>query len=248
MSLQLRGQLVSVKLERIAKVIASLGICSRRAAEKLITGGDVKINNVVITNLAHKISITDQLAVNDKLIPRDHVSRLWRMYKPRGIITTHDDPQKRTSIIDILPNNVPNHIMTVGRLDLMTEGLILLTNDGELSRFLEHPSNGVTRIYRVKIFGKLNDHNLSVLKAGLNIDGIQYEPINCKIIKTLIANQWLEMELKEGKNREIRKIIAYFGCKVNKLVRIAYGPFSLGNLRPGNVQEVATEEIRNIIS
>ena len=234
------------KSDRISKIIANLGVCSRRDAEKLIISGRVKINNTCITNLAHKITLSDQVHIDGQLIARNHTTKLWKMYKPPQVITTHNDPEGRTSIMDILPQDLPRHIMTIGRLDFMTEGLILLTNDGDLSRFLEHPSNNVSRIYMVKIFGKLTNEDIYLLHHGLTVNGVNYAPIKCKIIKTYASNQLLEMELTEGKNREIRNIIAYFGNKVSKLIRISYGPFTLGNLHPGDVMQVNQDEIRKI--
>lgn len=222
---------------RIAKYIANSGICSRRDAEKKILAGAVKINGMMIHSPVINIVDGDQVLVDGQVIELNK-PRLWLYYKPVGLITTHKDPQNRPTIFDALPQTMPR-VISVGRLDFNSEGLLLLTNSGDLARFFENPANKITRCYKVKIFGHGPAINLRDKK--LIIDGIRYHP---KLIQKIDntphdkMTHWYWVELEEGKNREIRKIFDYYGCRVLKLIRMSFGQYSLDNLQPGEIKEV----------
>ena len=236
---------METKKERIAKIIAHAGLCSRRDAEKWIEQGRVMVNNHLITTPATLVDETDTIAVDGKIIQTKQTPRLWCYHKPVGLVTTHKDPAGRPTVFDNLPKNLLR-VISVGRLDLNSEGLLLLTNDGELARSLELPSRGWKRKYRVRIHGKITPEIISKLKKGITIEGIRYAPTIVEIEpnQSQGTNQWILVTLTEGKNREIRKIMAHFGFKVSRLIRIAYGPFQLGNLPTGEVREISAKVIK----
>jgi 23S rRNA pseudouridine2605 synthase len=230
-------------LTRIAKFIAHAGVCSRRDAEKLILEGRVSVNGKKITSPALNVSEDDRIVVNNKVLEKPERMRLWRYHKPNGVITTHKDPENRPTLFDELPQDMPR-VISVGRLDLTTEGLILLTNNGDLARALELPSTGWVRRYRVRVYGQVDDESLQSLEEGITIEGVHYAPIEATIDTQKGAITWITMSLKEGKNREIRKIIEHFGWQVTRLIRISYGPFQLGSLEKGSVEEVKPKVLK----
>jgi 23S rRNA pseudouridine2605 synthase len=231
----------SHKPERIAKVIARSGLCSRREAERWIEEGRVEVDGQVTTTPGVCVDNPSQLRVDGKPLPRMEKARLWCYYKPSGQVTTHYDPEGRPTVFENLPRELPR-VISIGRLDQLSEGLLLLTNDGEFARYLEHPSSELLRTYRVQVFGELNETQLGLLQKGITIDGFEYKSIKIKVLSVKGQRSWFEMVLREGKNREIRNIMDHFGLKVLKLIRERYGPFSLGNLYPGEVFEVIDPE------
>ena len=224
--------------ERIAKKIARSGLCSRRKAENLILDGKVMLNNKVVRQCNINVNDTDLILINGKPLPKKSLTRLWLFYKERGYLVTENDPQGRPTIFDKIKLKTNFRLISVGRLDINSEGLLLLTNDGEFARKLELPSSGMSRIYRVRVYGIVKEQDLSLLKNGITIDKIRYGSISTKLEKQKNSNAWVTMELKEGKNREIRKIMSFFGYRVNKLIRISYGPFTLKSMKPGDVVEI----------
>jgi 23S rRNA pseudouridine2605 synthase len=233
------------KKERIAKIIARSGVCSRRDAEKLIELGQVKIDGLLVTKPGINISSKQQILINDKPIAKASNTRLWLFNKPKGYITSHKDPQNRPNVFDILPVNMPR-VISVGRLDFNTEGLLLLTNDGQLSRHLELPVTGIKRIYKVRAYGRVENSKFDILRKGVMIQGVKYAPSVIEVDKTQGDNLWMQISLTEGKNREIRKMLEFIDLKVNRLIRIAYGPFQLENLKSGQVKEVTADKIRDL--
>lgn len=225
--------------ERIAKRIARAGICSRRKAEDLILLGRVKLNGKVLDTAACIVTAKDRIEIDDKRIPPAEPARLWRYNKPRGLVVSNQDEKGRDTIFDHLPDNLPR-VISVGRLDLDSEGMLLLTNDGGLARHLELPSTGWTRKYRVRARGLVNPVKLDNLSDGITVDGIHYGEIMARLDNQMPSNAWLTVAIKEGKNREIRHIMEYLGYPVSRLIRLSYGPFSLGNLEDGEVREVKT--------
>lgn len=223
-------------MERIAKVLARHGIASRRQAEVLIEQGRVQINGAVLQTPAYGVQEHDLIYVDGKLLNPEPAPRLWMFYKPRGVLTTHYDPQGRPILFDLLPTTLPR-VISVGRLDMMSEGLILLTNSGSLSRHLEHPSSNLERTYHVRVYGAVKQSALQGLAKGIEVEGITYGPIQAHIVQKSGANTWIQMSLWEGKNREIRKIMTFLGLQVNRLIRINYGPFALGSLQPQELME-----------
>ncbi|MBP7189886.1 MAG: rRNA pseudouridine synthase [Rickettsiaceae bacterium] len=221
---------------RLAKVISNSGYCSRRDAEKLILERRVAVDGKIVETPALNISEENIVTIDGKQISETSKPRLWLYYKPVGLVTTHKDPENRPTVFTNLPKNLPR-VISVGRLDLNSEGLLLLTNSGDLARKLELPSNNFLRIYKVRTFGKVDMEAISKAKDGVNIEGIFYKPKEINLLKSGSTNNWFEVHLTEGKNREIRKIFTHFGLKVNRLIRISYGPFSLGKLNPGDVIE-----------
>tara|TARA_Y100000590_G_C15691129_1_gene1003427 strand:+ start:237 stop:944 length:708 start_codon:yes stop_codon:yes gene_type:complete len=222
---------------RIAKYIAHSGYCSRRKAEELISNNKVKINSVICNNPATKILYTDSVSVNQKKIYLNDKIRIWVFYKPTGIITTSKDPRGRKTIYDILPKFIPR-VISVGRLDINSEGLLLLTNNGDLARYLELPKNKLIRVYRVKIRGKIKKDEILNLSKGIKIDNFRYKPIKARLEKQMFSNAWIRMDLIEGKNREIRKICSHLGLRVIKLIRIKFGKFNIGTLKSGQIKEI----------
>jgi 23S rRNA pseudouridine2605 synthase len=234
------------KGERIAKVMARAGLCSRRDAEKWIAAGRVSVNGKTLTSPAVVVSEADDVRVDGEQLPQPDRARLWRFHKPKGLVTTHKDEKGRTTVFEALPEDMPR-VVSVGRLDLTSEGLLLLTNDGELARALEHPSRGWVRRYRVRVHGRPDPKMLANLKRGITVDGVSYGPITASIDPTEGApksNTWLTMALTEGKNREIRKVLAALGLAVTRLIRVAYGPFQLGKLEEGRVEEIPGQVVR----
>ena len=229
--------------ERIAKAIARAGLCSRREAEQWILAGRVAVNGKPIASPALVVTPADQVMVDGALLPeREHV-RLWRYNKPPGLVTTHSDPQGRPTVFQRLPETL-GRVISIGRLDLTSEGLLLLTNDGALARRLELPSTGWTRRYRVRAHGTADEAALDKLRNGITLAGIRYGAIEARVEKVQGSNVWLSMALQEGKNREIRKVLEALGLVVNRLIRVAYGPFQLGNLERGELAEVTGKVLR----
>jgi 23S rRNA pseudouridine2605 synthase len=222
---------------RIAKAIAQAGLCSRRDAEAWITAGRVAVNGTVLATPAHVVSPSDTIVVDGKPLPAPEATRLWRYYKPRGLLTSHKDPRGRKTVFEALPPALPR-VVSVGRLDINTEGLLLLTTDGDLARHLELPSTGWLRRYRVRAHGRVTQEALDRLRDGVTIDGVRYGPVEARIDREQGANLWLTIALREGKNREVKRIAEHLGLKVNRLIRISFGPFTLGDLAEGAVEEV----------
>jgi 23S rRNA pseudouridine2605 synthase len=222
---------------RIAKALARAGLCSRRDAERWIGEGRVKVNGRILTSPALDVGPKDRIEVDGKPLPSAEPPRLWRFNKPRGLVTTHRDPEGRPTVFDMLPPELPR-VVSVGRLDFNTEGLLLLTNDGGLARHMELPATGWLRRYRVRAHGRITQADLDRLKEGTEIEGVRYGPIDATLDSTQGANVWLTIGLREGKNREVRKILATLGLDVNRLIRISFGPFQLLELAPGTVEQV----------
>ena len=243
---------VPAKGERIAKVMARAGLCSRREAERWIAEGRVRLNGKVLETPAVTVTAADEIVVDGKALKKPEQARLWRLHKPVGLVTSHSDEQGRRTVFDELPPEMPR-VVSVGRLDMMSEGLLLLTNDGELARRLEHPSGGWVRRYDVLVHGLVDEKALAALNDGVTIEGMRYGPIVATLGKRTgpsptkkgaESTVWINLALTEGKNREVRRVIAHLGLTVRRLVRVGYGPFQLGNLRPGVVEEVSAEVIR----
>ena len=226
--------------DRLAKVIARAGLCSRRDAERWIEAGRVSLNGAIHETPAYAVKDGDVILVDGKALPQILVPRLWRYYKPRGLVVSRRDEKGRETIFDALPSDLPR-LISVGRLDLDSEGLILLTNSGDLARYLELPSTGWTRKYRVRVRGRVDAGLLSGLQQGVEIDGIHYRGILAQIDHQAASNAWLTIALKEGKNREIRKVMDHLGYSVSRLIRTGYGPFHLNKLEVGLVEEIKTD-------
>lgn len=232
------------KGERVAKRIARAGHCSRRDAERLIEAGRVRLNGRVLTSPAVNVVESDTIEIDGApLAPRDR-TRLWLFHKPKGLVTTNRDPEGRPTIFSALPAELPR-VMTVGRLDINTEGLLLLTNDGGLARVLELPSTGWMRRYRVRAHGKVDEKALDALKRGVTIDGMVYGAMEAEIDRVQASNVWLIIGLREGKNREVRRVLEHLGLTVSRLIRVSYGPFQLGDLAPREVREVRGRVLRD---
>jgi 23S rRNA pseudouridine2605 synthase len=229
--------------ERIAKFLARAGVCSRRDAERLIAEGRVKLNGRVLDTPAVKVTAADKVQVDGKPIAAAEPTRLWRYHKPAGLVTTHRDPAGRATVFENLPAALPR-VVSVGRLDLNSEGLLLLTNDGELARRLELPANGWLRRYRARAFGRVTQEELDQLKGGITVDGVRYGPIEAKLERGQGANAWITVAISEGKNREVRRVLDALGLKVNRLIRTSYGPFQLGTLAAGEVDEIPGKVLR----
>ena len=229
--------------ERIAKFLARSGVASRRDSEKLIAEGRVRVNNETVAQPAFFIQPGDLVVVDGKLVDPPERTRLWRYHKPDGLVTTHRDPQGRPTVFEKLPPAM-KRVISVGRLDLNSEGLLLLTNDGELARRLELPSNNWIRRYRVRVFGNPQPEQLAALAKGVTVEGVRYRGIEAALDSRKGDNCWLSVGLQEGRNREIRKVMAHFGWQVGRLIRVAYGPFQLGQLERGAVDEVSPKVLR----
>jgi 23S rRNA pseudouridine2605 synthase len=223
--------------ERIAKVIARAGICSRRDAEKLIAEGRVAVNGETVTTPAIKITDLHVVSIDGKPLDEPERTRLWRYHKPAGLVTTHRDPEGRPTVFQSLPGSLPR-VVSVGRLDTNSEGLLLLTNDGALARRLELPAAGWTRKYRVRLFGKVRQADLERLAAGVTIGGVKYGPVTADLERTRGMYAWASVSLNEGKNREVKRLMESLGLKVARLIRVQFGPFHLGQLDEGAVEEI----------
>ena len=229
--------------ERIAKWLARAGVASRRDAEKLLTEGVVKVNGTRIDHPATFIQPDDVVQVRGKVVDAPDRPRLWRYHKPDGLVTTHRDPEGRPTVFDALPTGLPR-VVSIGRLDLNSEGLLLLTNDGALARRLELPANGWIRRYRARAWGDVDNATLARLAQGVTVEGVRYGPIDAQVEVRKGENIWLAVALREGRNREVRKILAHLGLQVSRLIRVAYGPFQLGVLARGAVDEVPGKVLR----
>ncbi|WP_306006189.1 pseudouridine synthase [Aquicoccus porphyridii] len=230
--------------DRIAKVIARAGLASRREAERMIEIGRVAVNGQVITRAALNVTEKDSITVDGKPLDAPAPTRLWLYHKPTGLVTTTKDEQGRPTIFDDLPADLPR-VLSVGRLDLNSEGLLLLTNDGAIKRRLELPSTGWLRRYRVRVNGRPTEATFEPLRQGLSIDGESFQPMVVTLDRQQGANAWVTVALREGKNRELRRAMEAVGLSVNRLIRISYGPFQLGQLKPGEVQEVRGRVLRD---
>jgi 23S rRNA pseudouridine2605 synthase len=224
--------------ERIAKVMARAGVCSRRDAEKLIAEGRVTLWGKKVTTPAIRVPADAVIAVDGKAIPTAEGTRLWRYHKPAGLVTSHRDPEGRPTVFANLPRHLPR-VVSVGRLDINSEGLLLLTNDGELARRLELPAQGWTRRYRVRLFGKVTQADLDKLARGATIDGVRYGPVTAELERAKGPYAWANVSLKEGKNREVKRLMENMGLKVARLIRVSFGPFHLGHLPEGAVEEIS---------
>ncbi len=223
--------------ERIAKVMARAGLCSRRDAERWIEAGRVSVNGEILRTPACVVRDGDDIVVDGKTLPKKEKTRLFLYHKPAGLVTSNRDEQGRLTIFDKIPKEMPR-VVTVGRLDINTEGLLLLTNDGELARYLELPATGWKRQYRVRAYGHITQQKLDKLKGGLVCDGIRYKGIEATLETQQGDNAWIVISLKEGKNREVRNIMKAIGLEVNRLIRTSYGPFHLGKMPKGAIMEV----------
>lgn len=233
--------------QRIAKLLARAGIASRREIERMIAQGRIALNGEKLTTPATLIADLGGVTVDGKAVRPAASTRLFRFYKPQGTITAVRDPKGRATIYDRLPPGLPR-LMPVGRLDFMTEGLLLLTNDGELKRQLELPRTGVVRTYRARAFGRVSQDELEDLAEGVTIEGVRYGSINANLERRTGSNCWIEMSLTEGKNREVRRVLEHLGLKVSRLIRTAYGPFTIEAMEPGDADEIDTSELENFRS
>jgi 23S rRNA pseudouridine2605 synthase len=229
--------------ERIAKYLARAGVASRREAEALVTAGRVQVNGVTPTHPSFRVQRGDIVLLDGKPLDPPEPTRLWRYHKPPGLVTTHRDPQGRPTVFERLPAGLPR-LISVGRLDLNSEGLLLLTNDGELARLLELPATGWIRRYRVRVFGEPDPARLAALKGGITVAGVRYGPIEAVIDAVKGTHAWLTVALREGRNREVRKVMEALGLQVARLIRTAYGPFQLGQLPRGAIEEVPRRVLR----
>jgi 23S rRNA pseudouridine2605 synthase len=223
--------------ERIAKVLARAGVCSRRDAERWIADGRVSVDGRVLTTPAVTVTVASDIRVDGNLLPAPERPRLWRYHKPAGLVTSHRDEKGRPTVFDALPKELPR-LISVGRLDLNSEGLLLLTNDGALARRLELPSTGWLRRYKVRVHGEVEPVRLAALGKGITVDGVSYGPIRASLERLQGSNAWISLALREGKNREVRRVLEHLGLQVTRLIRLSYGPFQLGNLARGAVDEV----------
>lgn len=234
------------KGERIAKVMARAGLCSRRDAEVWIDAGRVSVNGKVLDSPALNVHGGDAIVVDGQPLPRAEATRLFLYHKPQGLVTSAKDEQGRPTVFDALPRGLPR-VVSVGRLDLNTEGLLLLTNDGGLSRYLELPATGWERIYRVRSYGYVTQDDLDRLRHGVTVEGIRYGPIDAVLETEKGANSWMRFTITEGKNREVRRVLESIGLRVNRLIRVSYGPFDLGNIDQGAAYEVPQKTLKQCI-
>ncbi len=229
--------------QRLAKVMARAGLCSRRDAERWIADGRVRVNGVTVLSPALNVGRDDRVEVDGNPLPEPERTRLWLHHKPRGVVTTARDPQGRPTVFDSLPTGLPR-LVSVGRLDINTEGLLLLTNDGGLARLLELPSTGWVRRYRVRAHGAIDEGRLDELRAGVTLDGIDYGAATVSVDRRQGGNVWLSVGLREGRNREVKRLLEYAGLATNRLIRVSFGPFQLGDLPVRAVREVRTKVLR----
>jgi 23S rRNA pseudouridine2605 synthase len=223
--------------ERIAKAIARSGLCSRRDAERWIVEGRVKVDGEIVLSPALNVTENNVIEVDGKALAEKEPARLWRYHKPSGLVTTHKDEKGRPTVFANLPKTLPR-VVSVGRLDFNSEGLLLLTNDGEIARRLEIPSSGWVRKYRVRLFGKVNQADLDALATGITVGGVAYGPIIADLERSKGVYSWATVSIKEGKNREVKRVMESLGLKVARLIRTAYGPFQLGHLAEGQAEEI----------
>ena len=223
--------------ERIAKLLARVGLCSRRDAERWIADGRVSVDGRVLTTPAVTVTPVNDVRVDGAPLPTLERPRLWRYHKPAGLVTTHRDEKGRPTVFDALPKELPR-VISVGRLDLTSEGLLLLTNNGALARRLELPATGWLRRYKVRVHGEVDPDRLAALEKGIRIDGVAYGPIRAGLERRQGSNAWIALSLREGKNREVRRVLEHLGLPVTRLIRLSFGPFQLGNLARGEVAEV----------
>lgn len=233
--------------DKIAKILATHGLCSRREAERWIESGRVSVEGETLLDCSVRVKNLDQIRVDGVLLPSKPEVRLWLYYKPRGVITSHKDPEGRPTLFEQV-RHLGDHIISVGRLDLTSEGLILLTNQGELARMLELPSTRIKRTYRVRIFGHLTLPMIEIIEQGVEIDGVHYQGVSVAVDRTENSYQWITMTLAEGKNREIRRIVEYFGGQVTRLIRTHYGPFCLNEMEPDECVEVSQASLERLLS
>ena len=229
--------------ERIAKWLSRAGIASRRDAERMVAEGRVKLNNEVVTHPATFVTKGDLVVADGALVEEPERTRLWRYHKPAGLMTTHRDPEGRPTVFQTLPPHLPR-VVSIGRLDLNSEGLLLLTNDGALARRLELPSTGWIRRYRVRVFGAVDPKALAALARGVTVEGVRYGPIEAGLDSRKGDNCWLTVGLREGRNREVRRVLSHLGLQVSRLIRVSYGPFQLGQMERGAVEEVPAKVLR----
>jgi 23S rRNA pseudouridine2605 synthase len=230
--------------ERIAKYLARAGVASRREVERMIEAGRISVNGKRLDTPAVKVSPADRIEVDGKPVEPPAATRLWRYHKPTGLVTTHADPEGRETVFDAIPGDI-GRVISIGRLDLTSEGLLLLTNDGALARALELPSTGWTRRYRARAFGTIDEAAVARLRAGVTVDGLKYGPMDVEIERETGSNIWLNIGIREGKNREVRNALDSVGLKVNRLIRTAYGPFQLGDLPRGEIKAVPGRVLRD---
>ncbi|WP_458791267.1 pseudouridine synthase [Yoonia sp. MH D7] len=230
--------------DRIAKVLSRAGIASRRAAERMVDEGRVSVNGKTITSPALNVTPDDKIVVDGKRVGEPDAPRIWLYNKPAGLVTSERDEKDRPTVFGALPERMPR-VMSVGRLDINSEGLLVLTNDGEIKRKLELPSTGWLRRYRVRINGSVSEARLDELRAGITVDGVHYQPMVVTFDRQQGANAWLTVSIREGKNREIRRTMEAIGVVVNRLIRVSYGPFQLGNLAQGDVEELKARVVRD---
>jgi 23S rRNA pseudouridine2605 synthase len=232
--------------ERIAKAIARAGLCSRREAERWVEDGRISVNGIKLESPAFNVTPHDRISVDGRPVDAPDAPRLWRYHKPDGLVTTHSDPQGRETVFEHLPEDLPR-VISVGRLDLSSEGLLLLTNDGGLARSLELPSTGWLRRYRVRAYGRVSQTELSQLADGITVDGITYGPVEAILDRAETSNAWITVSIREGKNREVRRVLEAIGLKVNRLIRVSYGPFQLGKMPPGTVEEITPSAMKEML-
>ena len=229
--------------QRVAKVLARAGLCSRRDAERWIADGRVSVDGTVLTSPALVVTDASDIRVDGKPLPQPERARLWRYHKPSGLVTTHRDEKGRPTVFAALPKELPR-LISVGRLDLNSEGLLLLTNDGGLARRLELPATGWVRRYKVRVHGTVDPARLAALGKGIRIDGIDYGSIRAELERQQGSNAWVALSLREGKNREVRRVLEHLGYPVTRLIRLSYGPFQLGHLARGAIEEVPQKVLR----
>ena len=232
------------KGDRIAKVIARAGLASRREAERMIAAGLVTVNGKRIDSPALNVTPRDKITVDGKPVGAPEPPRIWRYHKPKGLVTTTRDEKGRDTVFDALPDTLPR-VMSIGRLDLNSEGLLLLTNDGGVKRRLELPATGWLRKYRIRVNGTPSDETLQPLRDGITVDGDNFQPMTVTLDRQQGANAWLTVALREGRNREVRRAMQAVGLTVNRLIRVSYGPFLLRDLKPGEVEEIKQRVVRD---